>query len=246
MALPATREEFIEWCLRKLGKPVARINVTSEQLDDRVDECLKLWKEYHYHAQTRVYVKHQLTSNNVSTGIIDMPSDIAHVVKVFSSDWGVSSGIFSLRYQLHLNDLWDLSSTTLSNYVIAQQYMSTIANVLSPESDISFQYYTGQLKLRAGVTEKWKPGQWIIIEAYATIDPETYPGIWADRILLDYGAALIKRQWGENLKKYQGIQLPGGTLLNGQQIWNEANADVARYEEEFALKYQEPPLPIIA
>ncbi len=242
MSLPTTRAEFIEYCLRRLGKPVSQINVASQQLDDRVDETLQLWTEFHYHAQHKTLLKHELTEDELTNKTIEIPEEVQHIVKVFTQDWGVTGGMFSLRYQLSMNDLWDLSSTTLSNYVISMQYLSTIGNVLTPESDIVYQHHTGQLVFHPDIDQKWTPGTFIIIEAYIAIDPETYPGIWKDRVLLDYGTAVIKRQWGENLKKFSGIQMPGGTTLNGQQIYDEAIKEIEIHREQFINMYQEPPM----
>lgn len=241
MALPTSKAEFIEYCLRRLGKPVINIEIASQQLDDRVDDCLQLWKEFHYDASRRQYLKHQITQEEIDQGYIEMPRAIKNVVRVSAIDWGVSTGIFSMRYQLSLNDLWDLSSTTLGHYVIANQYVETIEDVLVPESNITFQHVTGQLRFSADMMSRFFVNQWVIIECWVEVDPETYPNIWNDRIMLDVGTAMIKKQWGSNIKKYESIQLPGGSTIKGQQIFDEAEAELAQLRLDMRALYETPP-----
>lgn len=240
MAVPVNRSEFKEYCLRRLGKTAIKVNVTDPQIEDRIDEALLFWKDYHYEARYMTYVKHEITQQNIDDKFIVLPNNIISVVKVFNTDIGITSGIFSLRYQLHLNDLYDLSSTNLSNFVIAQQYVNLIQDVLSPQSAIRFQSVEHTLRFDAETLYKFRVGQFIILEIYTEIDENVYTDIWRNRTLADLATAMIKRQWGENLKKYQGIVLPGGSTLNGQVMYTEAVEEIKDLKQTFINLYQDP------
>lgn len=246
MALPQTRQTFKEFCLRQLGQGVININVSDPQVEDCVDLALQFWQDYHFQAKTKIYSKHVITAAEIALGQIVIPPLISDVISVYMNDAGVSSGIFSLRYQLQLNDLYDLSSTNLSNYVIAQQYVNTIQNVLSPESQIRFQQYNHTISFDTNINLRFLPGQFIIIEAYAYVDPATTPEIWTNRTLINLCTAYIKRVFGSNLKKFAGMQLPGGTVMDGNAIYSEAVREISELEETFINKYQDPDYLFIA
>ena len=195
MSLPNTRQDFKEYCLRRLGKGAITINVTEAQCQDRIDEALVYWKDYHHQAKHRTFLKHQITQQEIDTKSIILPNSVTSVVKVFAPDHGISAGIFSLRYQLQLNDLYDLSSTTLSNYVIAQQYLSLIQNILTPESALTFQKYQHKIEFDSDIKEKFNVGSYLIIEAFVEIIELDYPDVWTDRALADMATSMIKRQW---------------------------------------------------
>lgn len=240
MALPTSRSEFKAYCLRRLGATATKVNITDIQAEDRIDEALAFWKDYHHEARYKDYFKHQITQQNIDESGIDIPNNITSVIRVFTTDTGVASGIFSLRYQLQLNDLYDLSSTNLSNYVIAQQYVGLIQDTLSPQSAIRFQKVEHKIRFDTETLFKFRVGQFVIIEAYVEIDENVTTDIWKDRALADLATAMMKRQYGENIKKYNGIVLMGGSTLNGQQIYNEAMEELTKIKEDFVLNYQDP------
>ncbi len=293
MAVPTTRYQFKETCLRKLGKPVITINVSDDQVDDRVDEALRWYWDYHYDAVEKVYYKHQLTAEDIDNKYFALPESIQSVVKIF--DLGhitTSTGLlFNIDYQIAFDTLFQLQSGGLSNYYITRTNYQLIAEILIGRPLIRFQRHNNRLYIDVGST-RLREGAWIIVEAYQRINPadgiftvsgcsatvntniltttanfddvvvgtsvsgngiptntivqtvnsttvtlsnsitstitnasvtfELVSDVWNDMWLQSFTTALIKEQWGSNLTKFQGMQLPGGIAFNGEKIYDDA------------------------
>jgi hypothetical protein len=240
MASPTTRAEFKENCLRRLGKPVIEINVDDDQLEDRIDEALRYYWDYHFDGSEKVFYKHQVTEQNKTDKYITMPENIIGAVNLF--DLGSALGtnnLFNIRYQIALNDLYTLTSVSMVPYYMAMQHIQFLEYLLVGKQPIRYNRHTNKLYLDMD-WDRINVGEYLIIEAYEVIDPNTYTDAWADRWLLRYGACLIKQQWGTNLKKFQGMQMPGGLTFNGQQIYNEATAERSELENEMIFTYSLP------
>lgn len=246
MAVPASREQFKEYCLRELGKPVIEINVDDDQVDDRVDQALSYYWDYHFDGSEKAYYKHQITSQNITDKFITLPENIIGAVNIFPiGDPSLSaSDIFNIRYQIALNDLYTLTSVSLVPYYMAMQHLATVSDVLVGRQPIRYSRHKNKLYIDMDWT-KLDVGQYIIVEAYEIVDPVTYSDVWKDRWLAQYATQLIKRQWGTNLKKFIGMQLPGGVTFNGQQIYNEADEEIKRLEAEMISSYSMPVMDMI-
>ena len=146
-----------------------------------------------------------------------------------------------LRYQLRLHELYDFTSTSYVNYVLTQQHIRTLDLLFSGETPIRFNKHTNKLFIDWGWDFKIDVGEWIIIEGFIIVDPSNYVKVWNDRLLKKLSTAYIKKQWGTNMKKFQGMQLPGGIMMNGQQIFNEAVQEIAETEQLIRNTYEEPP-----
>lgn len=257
---PNSRQTLIEHCLRALGHPVIQINVDQQQCEDRLDEALQFFITRHYDGVQKVYFKYQMSQQDLERGYIDVsnvenPSndptgptgkDIVSVVKVFR--FGTLSGVnmFDVRYQLALTDYFGINrglngsqSTPLAGYQVTMQYISLLEQFFSPEKGIRFSKVTDKIYIDA-LQQDIEPGNFIMIEAYAALDPDIHTSIYDDRLLKKYVTALIKRQWGANMMKYDGVQLPGGITFKGAQIYQEAIQEIAAIENEFELSYQLP------
>jgi hypothetical protein len=246
MAVPASREQFKEYCLRELGKPVIEINVDDDQVDDRVDQALSYYWDYHFDGSEKAYYKHQITSQNITDKFITLPENIIGAVNIFPiGDPSLSaSDIFNIRYQIALNDLYTLTSVSLVPYYMAMQHLATVSDVLVGRQPIRYSRHKNKLYIDMDWT-KLDVGQYIIVEAYEIVDPTVYSDVWKDRWLAQYATQLIKRQWGTNLKKFIGMQLPGGVTFNGQQIYNEADEEIKRLEAEMISSYSMPVMDMI-
>tara|TARA_Y100001972_G_scaffold3606_1_gene4048 strand:+ start:915 stop:1724 length:810 start_codon:yes stop_codon:yes gene_type:complete len=263
MAEPSSRDELIEYALRKLGAPVIEINVDREQAEDRLDEALQFFTERHFDGVERVYFSHELTSDDITNRFIltdelatpkGFPSggptgkDIVSVVKVFQ--FGPLKGIqsmFDVRYQMALSDYFGIntglgyqSALGLASYDSAKRYISMIQDFFQPEKEIRFSKVTNRLLIDSELDQNVDVGDFLIIEAYASLDPDKFTEIYNDRLLKKYVTALIKKQWGSNLSKFAGVQLPGGVQLNGPQIYAEALQDIQIIEQEFYSQYELP------
>ena len=241
MAIPASRDQLKEHCLRRLGKPVVDINVDDEQVEDRIDEALLYYRDYHFDGTERVYLKQQVTAEDKTNGYFTLDNSIIGVTSVFDiGDAIQSSNLFNIRYQIHLNDLFDFSSTTYVPYVTAMRHVEQLEEIFVGKKPIRFNRHINRLHIDMDWDDDVKTGNFVIIDAYKITDPEVYSDVWADRWLLTYTTALIKRQWGENLKKFEGLQMPGGLTFNGQKIWEESTEEIRRLEEEMINSYSLP------
>ena len=241
MAQPTSREAYKQYCLRNLGSPVIDVNVDDEQLEDRIDEALQYYRDYHYDGTIHDYVKHQITAEDITNQYITIGEHIQGIVRVFDiDDTGIgASSLFNVRYQIHLNDLYQFSSATYAPYVSAMTNIATMEEIFVGKQPIDFNRHVNKLFIRMAWDEL-TVGEFIIIEVYRTTDPDTHTDVWNDRWLLRYGTALFKRQWGENLSKFAGVQLPGGITLDGPRILGEAREEIERLEEEMIKSYSLP------
>jgi len=241
MSTPSSREQLKDWCLRQLGFPVIEINVDDDQVDDRIDEAFQYFQQFHFDGVERWYLKHQLTQENIDNGWIPITENIIGVTRIFPiSSSNASVNMFDLRYQLRLHELYDFTSTSYVNYVLTMQHIRTLDMLFSGEQPIRFNRHTDKLY----IDMNWpmaNVGEWLVIEGYIIVDPDTYSDVYNDRMLKKLATAYIKRQWGNNMKKFGGMQLPGGIMMNGQQIYDEAVQEIEALEQQIRDTYEEPP-----
>ena len=245
MAGPSSRETLIEYCLRRLGDPVIEINVDPDQLEDRVDEALQYYQEFHSDATVKTYLKHQVTASDVSNEYISVSDNVIFVKKLFpiSSSFNNSMNFFDIKYQMMLNDIADLQKFAgdLSYYDQMQQYLSLLDMKLNGTPQVNFSRRQGRLYIHGDFQDKdIQADDYIVAEVLQIVDPETHTSIYDDMWLKAYTTALIKRQWGSNLIKFEGMQLPGGVQLNGRQIFEDALNDIERLEERIRLEQELP------
>lgn len=244
MARPANREQLIDYCLRRLGDPVIEINVDEDQVDDRIDDALQFYQEYHSDAVQRVYLKHQVTAQDKVNGYIPVTDATAFVTRILPISANLStSNMFSAKYQIFLNDLYNINYMgSLVNYVQTMQYMNLIDTTISGGSEIThFNRHQNKLYIRTD-WEDVAVGDYIVVECYQIVDPNTYVQVYDDMFLKQYATALIKQQWGANLIKFEGMQLPGGVTLNGRQMFDDATNEISQIRQEMQLNYEMPPM----
>lgn len=240
MAVPTSRAQFIENCLRRLGKPVIEINVDEDQISDRVDEALRYYWDYHFDGAEKVYYKYEVTQNDKDNKYITMPQNIIGVVNMFDLGNAIGLGnIFNIRYQIALNDLYTLTSVSMVPYYMAMQHVQFLEYLLVGKQPLRYNRHMNRLYIDMD-WDRVNVGDFLIVEAYQVVDPDTYTDAWADRWLLRYAACLIKQQWGTNLKKFKGMKLPGGLEFNGQVIYDEATQEREELEKEMIFSYSLP------
>ena len=301
-----SRAQFKTYCLRKLGFPVIEINVDDDQVEDRIDEALSFWRDYHYDGSYKMYMKHCITQEDIDRQWIYAPDAVQFVTGIFPFDQSNASiNMFDLRYQLRLHDLYDFTSVSYVSYEITMQHLRTLNLLFSGTPQFRFNRHQNKVFLDIDWTRDVRPGDFVVVECYRVLEPETItltgtvtcaPGsnvvvgtgtkfdqevaafdfiniggeqkqigninsptsitligpptqthtnetvtiegvsdVWNDRFLKKYATALIKRQWGANLKKFSGIQMPGGVTLNGQEIYDEAITEIKEMEEEIYM-----------
>ena len=267
MATPASRENLKQYALRALGKPVIEINVDDDQLEDRIDEALQYYAQYHYDGIRRTYLKYQYTQadkdrilgnssetatkNSVSTtwsegnNFLIVPETVISVINIFPfSDKG-NLNLFDVRYQLRLNDLYDFSSTSIINYDVVLRHLDFLDHILVGEKPIRFNQHDNRLYIDQDWKNDLQVGEYLVIECYRKLDPTVYTDVYNDIYLKRYVTALFKKQWGANLSKFNGVTMIGNVTLNGVQIFQEALQDIEKLEQEIRSSYELNPAMMI-
>ena len=245
MAPPNSRDTLIDYCKRRLGDPVLEINVDEDQIEDRVDEALQYYQEYHSDATVRTYLKHQVTSNDVTNKYIPIASDILYISKVFplSSSFNSSFNFFDIKYQMMLNDIADMATFAggLAYYEQMQQYLSLLDMKLNGHPQTQWSRHQDRLHIFGDFNDDdIKVGEYVVAEVYTLIDPDTHTSLYNDMWLKEYTPALIKQQWGMNLIKFEGVQLPGGVILNGRQLYDDASTEIENLRQRIREEHEFP------
>lgn len=240
MALPTNREEFKQYCLRRLGAPVSQINVDEDQIQDRIDDALNIYWDINFDGTEKQYYKALVTQEAINNKYVTLPDNIIGAVHVFPIGSSLSTNnLFNIRYQIALNDLYDLTATSMVPYYMAMQHIQLLEQLLVGLQPLRYNRRTNKLYLDMD-WEKTNPGDFLVVEAYQIVDPEEYPKVWSDRWLLKYATELIKKQWGENLIKYTNVSLPGGMQFNGEKIYNDAAAEIEKMEASMLTGFSTP------
>lgn len=241
MPVPTTRESFKDYCLRRLGYPVIEINVDDDQVEDRIDDALQYWRDYHFDSLEHIYSTHTLTTQDITNQYLPIDPLIIGIRRILPlSDASGTINMFDLRYQLRLNDLYDFTSASYVNFTLTMQHLRTLELLFVGLDPIRFNRHQQKLFIDWGWGTTVNAGDTVIMECFRVLDPDTYPDIWNDKWLKEYATALIKRQWGEQISKYAGVQLPGGVQLDGQRIFEMADKEVRRLEDQMIENYSEP------
>ena len=300
MARPNTRATFKEYCLRNLGKPVIDINVDEDQVEDRIDEAIQYFSQYHTDGVERMYLKYKVTaddkvrlrknndftvfeegtyadnielesgtntdlegagdllgedgkaihlesSNLVSTkyeenqNYLVIPDSVLSVINIFPLSDRANLNMFDVRYQLRLNDLYDFSSTSIVHYELTMRHLDFLDHILVGEKPIRFNTLSNRLYIDMDWAEDIDADEYLIIECYRQLDPTQHTRMFDDIMLKRYATALIKRQWGQNLSKFNGTAMLGGVTLNGPELVSTAISEQQKLEEEIRLNFEEPP-----
>jgi hypothetical protein len=244
MAVVNTREKLIDYCKRRLGDPVIEINVDEDQVEDRIDEALQLYREYHSDGQQRTFLKHQITATDITNKYVTVSDSVLSVNRMFPMT-GSSTGrdMFSVQYQMYLNDLAFMDSFMgdLAYYKQMNQYLALLDMTLTGTPQIDFSRVLNRIYIQGDLEDgTLREGDYIVVEAVAAISPSEASKIYNDRWVKEYATALIKLQWGQNLIKFDGVQLPGGVTINARQIYEDAQADIEKLKEELRSEHEMP------
>ena len=279
MAKPTTRQELIDYCLRKLGAPVLEINLDDDQIDDLVDDALQYFNERHFDGVERMYLKYKITQEDIDRGrgngtngvgivtttgsanisgvgtttfnfyetsnFIQVPDSVIGIEKVFRFDTSsISGGMFSIKYQLFLNDLYYFNSVELLQYAMVKSYLEDIDFLLTTDKQIRFNKRQNRMYLDIDWASQ-TVGNFLIIDCYRALDPSSFTKVYNDSFMKKYLTALMKRQWGQNLIKFRGVKLPGGIELNGRELYEDAEKELEDIKQRMTMEYELPPYDFI-
>jgi hypothetical protein len=279
MAKPTTRQELIDYCLRKLGAPVLEINLDDDQIDDLVDDALQYFNERHFDGVERMYLKYKITQADVDRGrgngtngvgivtttgsanisgigtttfnfyetsnFIQVPDSVIGIEKVFRFDTSsISGGMFSIKYQLFLNDLYYFNSVELLQYAMVKSYLEDIDFLLTTDKQIRFNKRQNRMYLDIDWGSQ-TVGNFLVIDCYRALDPSSFTKVYNDSFMKKYLTALMKKQWGQNLIKFRGVKLPGGIELNGRELYEDAEKELEDIKQRMTMEYELPPYDFI-
>ena len=241
MAVPTTKATFKELCLRRLGKPVIEINVDDDQIDDRVDQALAYYHDYHFDGSQKTFLKHVVTEDDKTNKYITISnSNVIGIIDIFDIGDALSTNnLFNIRYQIALNDLYDLSRYDLVPFYMNFMNIRFIEEILVGRQPLRYNRHVNRLHIDMD-WEKLNAGDYIVAHVYEKVDGDTYSDLWGDRWLAEYATCLIKYQWGSNLSKFTGMQLPGGVQFNGADILSQAQMEKDKLEQEMINSYSLP------
>ena len=265
MASPNSRAELITYCKRQLGEPVLQVNIDDEQVNNVIDDTYQFFQENCYNGMERAYLFHEITADDKTrfaasvttssgttdwketTNYIPVPDHVVGITRVFGLvSNSIRSNLFGVEYQLFLNDLYAFGSIDILNYFMTKQYLETLDMVLNNGSFQQFRYTMRRDRLYMDLDKDFlKEGKYLLIEAHRMIDPEDATEMYNDMFVKRYATALMKKQWGMNLIKYNNVQLPGGITLNGRELYTDALAEIEKIESEVLSKYAIPPMDMI-
>lgn len=243
MAKPTDRVSFGEYCLRSLGKPVININVAPEQVLDRIDEALQVYSEKHYDATEKEWVGYRVTADDIAKGYITLPSDILVVDQLVGMDDLVQNYAqdedFGYRYQIVMGSFSPFRSLDPLSYYMNMTYIGLINDLINTTPTFIYTRHMNKLSIAHNFRD-FRVGNIVAVHVHRVIDADKNPYVWTDKWLKSYATALIKRQWGLNMKKHGEVQLLGGVTVNGQQYFDEATLEIEKLEEQLETTYMEP------
>ena len=245
MAVPTNRNEFKQYCLRKLGYPVIKINIDDDQIEDRIDEALNYYMDFHFEGSEKTYYKYPITLTDKTNKYVTMPNNIIGVVSIFDIGSAIGlNNIFSIRYQIALNDLYTLTSVSMVPYYMAMTHVQFLEQLLVGKQPIRYNRNNNKLYLDMD-WERLNVGDYLLVEAYQVVDPDLYTRAWNDLWLKRYGTCLMKEQWGMHLSKFTGMKMAAGTSFNGEKIYNDAVIERALLEKEMVSTWSLPAIDMI-
>lgn len=228
---PATRTEFKNYCLRRLGQPVIAVNVDPVQVDDCVDDAIRYFQLYHYNGSSQVFLPLTVTQDNINNKSFPVDDSIISITRLLESTY-LGTNQFSAEWQLIANSYpYSLKGDGLLNYSMAMSYIDSVKSLISSKAKpIQFNLSLGTLYLNIN-WDTVKVGTPFVVEATMALDPNDFPAMWNDQFLKKYATALIKKQWGENLRKLRNVQLIGGVTIDAEGILQEALEEIKELEE---------------
>lgn len=254
---PETRKELVAFCLRKLGEPVIAINVAPVQVEDCIDQALEYFQRNHYDGSQHLFIPFMVDEEVVKNGYFKVDDSILGITRILEMSGGFGGSgpdaMMTYEWQAMAGAARSLGGClgcsmcggqTLG-YVSYLQDRNLLKYAMGGNSiNMQWSRHTDKLYIN-GQTTMMKPGVVLVAEVMRVLVPDEHPQVWNDPFLKKYATALIKQQWGNNLRKMRNIPLAGGITLQGEEILLEANDEIAALEENMQSEWQEPPMPLL-
>ena len=236
-----SRDDLKNYCLRKLGFPVIDINVSEEQVQDRIDDAIEFFVEYGYNLQEKKYLSIKITQIDITNNYITVPQEILAVTRILplkNNSISSTNFLFDVQYQITARDLLSTIGTgDVSQYYISKQHIATIQDIFTARPQHEFRRYTDKVYFKFDAQDRLNVDDYIVLECHVPISGTRW---YNDRLLRNYATALIKRQWASNISKFENVQLPGGLVLSGKRMMDESQIEIDKIETDAVFQYSEP------
>jgi hypothetical protein len=233
MAQPSNRNEFKDYCLRRVGGDIYEIEIANETLDDRINDAIQFWWDFNFEGSMETFYKYQMTDTDIANKYITLPDNIIGAVDIFDmSSMLMGGGMFNAPYQFVASDIinW-FSSGSMIPYVMAFQHLQLIEEILVGKQPIRYNRYEGKLHIDMD-QNRIVPGTYILVKCHQVIDPDVYTKAWSNRLLQKLACGYIKKQWAANWQKHDGIKMAGNVDFSTDRILAQAEKEIAEAEEE--------------
>lgn len=257
-----TKSDLIEYCLRQLGKPVVDINVDVDQVNDRIDEALQYFSQFHYDGMERVYLTHTIDQDDLTRSIstdsttgtlssvtstwtetknwIPLPDSVISIMKVYHPSEIFGSNWYNQAAMIKSGMIDISSGQSIVSYETMKTHIDMLDNLLNTRPSIRFNQLNSKLYFDDKWESRFSVGDTIIVECYRKVDPSVAVKMYNDIFLKRYAIALIKRQWGQNLQKFKGIAMIGGVEIDADTIYTQAQEQISELEEKIISTYSAP------
>jgi hypothetical protein len=257
-----TKTDLIEYCLRQLGKPVVDINVDIDQVNDRIDEALQYFGQFHYDGIERVYLSHEITQadldrvettatlattqDSVSANWtekknwIPIPDSVISIVNTYHPSTAFGSNWYNQAAMIGTGLISLNSSESLVSLEMFKNKLDMLDSMFNAKTSLRFNHLSSKLYFDVDWSEVFNVGDSLVIECYRKTDPSISIKLYNDIFLKKYAASLIKRQWGQNLQKFKGIAMIGGVEIDADTIYTQAQEEIEKLEEKIISTYQAP------
>ena len=264
MAKLQSVDNLRDYAYRKLGAPKIEIQVDDTQAYDRIDDALQLFIERHFDGSEEKFIAYEFTALDQENQYITLDDEIVAVTRIYEPGKYSSEAMADVRYKIMFDEMFDMTKVNMTYYEITMEHLEMVQSYFNLDRTFTFNKSTNRLYSHSGkiigpscsdevslteedcdtANETWTAGNSMLLRAWKAVVPDEDGGyaldVFNDEWVKKYSTALIKQQWGANLKQFDGMPLPGGITINGQQVWDEAKEEVEKLQEEFSLNYELP------
>jgi len=241
MAKLQSVDNLRDYAYRKLGAPKIEIQVDDTQAYDRIDDALQLFVERHFDGAEEKFIIIEFTADDETNEYLTLDDEIIAVTRIYEPGRYSSEAMSDVRYRMLADEMFDLTKVNMQYFEITMEHLEMIQSYFRLDRTFTFNKATNRLYSHSG---KIIEGNKILLRAYQAVIPDEASSyaldVFNDEWIKKYATAQIKQQWGANMKQFDGMPLPGGITINGQQVWDEAKEEIEKLEEEFSLNYELP------
>ena len=241
MAKLQSVDNLRDYAYRKLGAPKIEIQVDDTQAYDRIDDALQLFVERHFDGAEEKFIIIEFTADDETNEYLTLDDEIIAVTRIYEPGRYSSEAMSDVRYRILADEMFDMTKVNMQYFEITMEHLEMISSYFRLDRTFTFNKATNRLYSHSG---KIIEGNKILLRAYQAVIPDEASSyaldVFNDEWIKKYATAQIKQQWGANMKQFDGMPLPGGITINGQQVWDEAKEEIEKLEEEFSLNYELP------